>query len=325
MALSCFLWAMLGSVYADGNGHLLPQHYLGVSVGGGYAQNIMGSGTTYLCQADTAVSEGGYGVHVGLQYELAYRHWFFGFGCFGRFHRLQDTVRNFIDRYGDVEFDKNGAPLNAYEYVYRNRHGTDQIGMLSIPLYVGRDIGEWIYLKVGVTFSVPLYARYTARAAMYTQGIYKWGWELYPILSSAESANNFEESHSYYFEESYSASQTYKDLLRIGLDGEIGAYLLRDKTGAPSMQTRLRLGMYVSSDFRIGEVARQGLVDYSSLDAVPYLRTKAQLHEDLLFTPITHTELFHKMPPTLEVGVRLTCLFNVSRKQKICRCVNYLY
>lgn len=318
------LCIMVGQTFADDNQSLFPQHYLGFSAGGACARDVAGNGTTYLSVADTLRTESGYGVHLGLQYELAYRGWFFGIGVSGRFHNLRDSVRNFTDSHVATE-DKNGdkVTVSAYEYVFRNMHGQDQIGMVSIPLYLGHDLGQWAYLKVGATFSIPVYARYTAQAQMYTQGIYNWGWGPFPIRSSLEDETDFEESLNYYFEETYTTSHTYKDLLRIGLDGEIGAYILLDKTGVPSMKTRMRLGIYVSADFRIGQVTRTGIVDYTSVNEDPYTRTKAQLHDQLLFSTITHTDLYQKMPPTLEVGVRLTCLFNVSRKQKFCRCVNY--
>lgn len=319
----CMLCGVCCHTSAFGNDYrsLPPQHYLGFSAGGGYAQDIQGKGTTYLAVSDTVLSEPGYGVHIGMQYEVAYRGWFFGIGVSGRFHSLCDSVRNFTDSHS-VSEDKNGdtQTVRAYEYVYSNMHTQDRIGMIAIPIYIGYDLGPWAYLKAGATLSIPLYANYQAHAEMFTQGIYNWGWGPYPILSSKNEDTDFEESLNYYYSDTYLSAQNYKDLLRVGVDGEIGAYILPDKTGVPSMKTRVRLGIYVSADFRIGQVTRIGIVDYTSVNEDPYTRTKAQLHDQLLFSPITHTDLYQKMPPTLEVGVRLTCLFNVSRKQKICRC-----
>ncbi|MDY2942572.1 MAG: hypothetical protein SOT07_02580 [Paludibacteraceae bacterium] len=320
---ACLLCAACCHALAAGNDYLSlpPQHYLGLSVGGGYAQDIQGKGTTYLAVPDTVLSEPGYGAHIGMQYEVAYRGWFFGIGVSGRFHSLHDSLPDFIDSHS-VSEDKNGdtQTVRAYEYVYSNMHTQDRIGMIAIPIYIGRDLGPWAYLKAGATFSIPLYANYRAQADMFTQGIYNWGWGPFPIRSDKNEATDFEESLNYYFPDTYAAAQDYKDLMRIGVDGEVGAYILPDKTGTPSIKTRMRLGVYVSADFRIGQLTRMETVNYTVVNEDPYTRTKDQLHNQLLYNPITHTTLYRTMPPTLEVGIRLTCLFNVSRKQKICRC-----
>ena len=280
------------------------RHFVGLQARVGEANSVQ---TT---KQRLVQNKAGAAASLGFVYELSFRHWLFGIGLDGTYHHLNDYIPSFTDAFSRT--DRNGENVR-YEYVYNRYAQQNHVAMLSIPIHIGYDIGQWAYLLVGGQIALPLWSQYEVGTNLYTQGIYPWSIE--PIRSEGENDFSY---LGYYPDQSLSYRATYADYLRAGVSLEAGGYLPIAKP-----DIRLRLGAYARFDWRIGDNPRHPLADYTAVDTQPATQSQENLLQTLSFHALTTSSAYAALPLNMEVGIRLTCLFDATIEPKICHCMNF--
>lgn len=283
------------------------QHFVGLRIGTGEANNIH-VGKTNMVENDAGVAAG-----LGFVYELYFRKWSFGLGIDGHYQYLNDHIQAFSDIFPRT--DINGEQV-MYEYAYNMYRQSNHVAMVSVPFYIGRDCGQWAYIHVGGRFSIPLWSHYSVKTDMYTQGNYVW--DILPVRSEGE--NDFS-AMGYYPNQPITYESTYTDYMQIGTYLEVGGYLpLPDES---KKSVRLRLGVYGNVNWRIGTFSGGRIADYSAVDTNPHTQSLNNLKNMVRYHALTTTDAYSALPLNLEVGIRLTCLFNVTGNHEECRCESY--
>lgn len=279
-------------------------HYLGISLGGGEANN---AGKTLYNLATPIAHRGGAAADLSLLYEVQYHGWIMGFGIEGQYQYLRDTVADFADT--EARVDRDGEPVR-YGYTYQQYHETDHVVGVGIPVYFGRNFGNWVYALLGAKFTLPLWAQYNVQTDMATQGEYAWNID--PVRSDAH--NDFS-SLGYYKNQPYSYTQTYSEYMRVAVVAEVGANI-----PIQAKKTRLRAGVYGIYGFRLGQSNNYGVADYSRVDKNPLTQSLANLRRNITWNAV-NTSYISALPGNLGVGVKLTVLFDVTVEKPICKCV----
>lgn len=274
-------------------------HYLGVSVGGGEACNLSGK--------PMVVHRAGGAANLRLNYEVQWRNWIFGLGVEAQYQYLRDTVAQFMDT--EMRVDIDGEQVE-YGYGYTSYHEHSHNMNVAVPVYFGYNFKHGIYALTGATFSIPLYSEYNTMAQMFTQGDY--GWDIEPVRS--EGNNDFSVL-GYYPEQSYSQRAHYSDFMRVAAMLEIGAWL-----PVEAKKTKIRMGLYGMYGFRLGTSQQLDLADYSAIDKNPFTQTQSNLQQNIRWNPLNQSKTYITLPGNLEVGLRLTLLFDVTVQKSICRC-----
>ena len=280
-------------------------HYIGLSLGGGESNNVGKSSREGYALTHMA----GAGANISLQYEVQYHSWIFGIGVAGQYHYLRDSLANFVE--SDARVDRNGESVD-YGYVYSNYRERDHVAGVAADVYVGKNIGKWVYALVGAKFSLPLWSRYTTDTRMLTQGDY--GWNIEPVRSVG--GNDFS-SLGYYPEDSYSHTEQYEEYMRIAATVEVGSNI-----PIRHAKSRLRAGVYATYGFRLGQSPSNPLVDYSRINKDAATQSLADMQQNIRWHALnTSSVTSSALPQHLEVGVRLTWLFDVTIEKKTCNCV----
>ncbi|MGM9831086.1 MAG: hypothetical protein ACI3Z5_03595 [Paludibacteraceae bacterium] len=274
-------------------------HYLGVSVGGGEANNLSGK--------PLVAHQAGGAANLRLNYEVQWRNWIFGLGVEAQYQYLRDTVAQFMDT--EMRVDIDGEQVE-YGYGYTSYHEHSHNMNVAVPVYFGYNFKHGIYALTGATFSIPLYSEYNTMAQMFTQGDY--GWDIEPVRS--EGNNDFSVL-GYYPEQSYSQRAHYSDFMRVAAMLEIGAWL-----PVEAKKTKIRMGLYGMYGFRLGTSQQLDLADYSAIDKNPFTQTQSNLQQNIRWNPLNQSKTYITLPGNLEVGLRLTLLFDVTVQKSICRC-----
>ena len=181
---------------------------------------------------------------------------------------------------------------------------------VGIPVYFGRNFGNWVYALLGAKFTLPLWAQYNVQTDMATQGEYAWNID--PVRSDAH--NDFS-SLGYYKNQPYSYTQTYSEYMRVAVVAEVGANI-----PIQAKKTRLRAGVYGIYGFRLGQSNNYGVADYSRVDKNPLTQSLANLRRNITWNAV-NTSYISALPGNLGVGVKLTVLFDVTVEKPICKCV----
>lgn len=301
----CISFTIQAQEYSTSAGKL--RHFVGLQTNVGEANTVPNS-KEHLVQ-----SKAGAAASLGFVYELSYRHWRFGIGLDGGYHYKNDYISSFTDAF--PRLDRNGESV-SYEYVYHQYAQQNHVLMLSLPLHVGYDIGQWVYIQIGGRISMPLVSQYKVHTNLYTQGVYPWS--ISPIRS--DHGNDFS-LLGYYPDQSLDYRSTYADYVRAGISFEAGGYLPLPQDAKRAI--RLRMGVYATVDWRLGKSPHHTIADYTNVDTNPTTQTQENLWQTLSLHALTTTVAYASLPSVMECGIRLTCLFDATLEPKICRCANY--
>lgn len=299
-----YMFVLLLSAYAPMAGAASKAwHYLGIGIGGGEANNV-------LPKSSISPKAGGAG-NLSLLYEAHIGQFIIGFGAEAQYQYTRDAVSDFTDDFNLV--DREGEPV-LYGYCYSDMMGTAHDVRITAPLYVGGEFGA-AYLLLGGKVSYALWTQSQTDTRMLTQGTYAWSIE--PTRSVG--INDFTPL-GYYPQGKYTGRGAYKEQLWAAASVEIGAYLPTD--GAYINKVRVRAGVYADYAFRIGTMGGKPLADYSRVDANPQTRNREDLQRNLQLNPVLNSALMGSAAHNVEVGIRLTVLFDVSTSVTPCHCVN---
>ena len=309
-------------------------HYLGVSFSGGEANNIS------VPASDSVKHKGGAALNLGLQYEINYASWIFGLGVEVQYQYLRDkVVTPFSDEEGrSYTVVESPWPVFQdsvrYTYQYADYMEMGHNGSAAFSLYIGKEFMETVYFLVGAKLTLPISTAYNVRASLSTRARYEEGIESIEI--SEENGFTVEQVHAYgiFDEQTYSYKSTYKDHIRIAPFVEIGY-----NVPVPFLKTRMRIGLYGAYGFRFGNTLGNRLADYSMVEkgwgvageqyttdsdngmvSITGQQSADMLQNTLRWNPLIQSVKYTSLPHNLEIGAKLTFLFDVTQRKKLCRC-----
>lgn len=274
-------------------------HYLGLSIGGGEANRIR-------INTDALRNKAGGAASFAFHYEMQYRSWMWGLGVEGTFQHLHDQVLPFSDSF--TRLDMDGDEVN-YAYVYTAYGEKSQTANLRIPIYFGMNFSK-VYTMIGVRLEIPIWSQYAVVADMYTQGTYPWS--ITPVVS--DGINDFS-SLGFYPTNTYTYVNTYEEKLYIAPFIEVGYEFFRTD------KVNMRVGAYAAYALPIVTGEKVPLADYSAIDINPRTQNLENLKQQIRWNPLVQSDKYPDTPYKLEVGVKLTMLFNVTADNHKCMCV----
>ncbi len=293
----------------------LPRHYLGISLGGGEANNI----------TDTVKHLGGAGAGIGLHYEVQYRSWIFGISLEAQYQYLRDRLQNpFTDTEDALrvyDIIEPGWPVFqdsiAYKYEYSDYLETGHHGSVAFSVYGGKEFSNAMYLLLGVKVTMPVLTSYRANATLRTSARYSWAIEDLRDLGLFQE----DELHDYgvFDEHTYQKpTLSYSDYIRIAPFVEWGYNI-----PLPADKTKMRVGVYGTYGFRLGENPKNPLANYDKVKREwgRNIQSTQMLQETIQWTPLAHSDRYASLPHNLEIGAKLTILFDVTMQKQICHCV----
>lgn len=298
LGLSFASWVNAQSEYYAVSSNKLT-HYLGLSIGGGEANRIR-------INTDALRNKAGGAASFAFHYEMQYRSWMWGLSVEGAFQHLHDQVLPFSDSF--TRLDMDGDEVN-YTYVYTAYGEKSQMADLRIPIYFGMNFSK-VYTMIGVRLEIPIWSQYAVVADMYTQGTYPWS--ITPVVS--DGVNDFS-SLGFYPTNTYTYVNTYEEKLHIAPFIEVGYEFFRTD------KVNMRVGAYAAYALPIVTGEKVPLADYSAIDINPRTQNLENLKQQIRWNPLVQSDKYPDTPYKLEVGVKLTMLFNVTADNHKCMCV----
>lgn len=298
LGLSFASWVNAQSEYYSVSSNKLT-HYLGLSIGGGEANRIR-------INTDALRNKAGGAASFAFHYEMQYRSWMWGLGVEGTFQHLHDQVLPFSDSF--TRLDMDGDEVN-YAYIYTAYGEKSQTANLRIPIYFGMNFSK-VYTMIGVRLEIPIWSQYAVVADMYTQGTYPWS--ITPVVS--DGINDFS-SLGFYPTNTYTYVNTYEEKLYIAPFIEVGYEFFRTD------KVNMRVGAYAAYALPIVTGEKVPLADYSAIDINPRTQNLENLKQQIRWNPLVQSDKYPDTPYKLEVGVKLTMLFNVTADNHKCMCV----
>lgn len=300
LSLLLLLWSVAAMAqYATSR----PAHYMALSLGGGEANTF-----TSLVADDHILKDpiGGSAL-FNMAYELRKDRFLFGLGAGIDYTYTRQTVQSFS--MPSAITDREGDNI-IYTYRYSDYRDRQHVLSVGIPVYAGGYIGKYAYLLAGAKLSVAVLAKHHTTTMLSTDGTYS-------DLTEDGIIKNVS-SYGYFPAEEFAARKDYAaPMLRIAPMVEAGVRLpLR------SRRVEMRLGVYAEYHIPVSYTHDLPLVDYSQMPTTPPdEQTLQDMHNLLIFNPITNSYLQSKTWSQLTVGVKWTCLFNLTRQAYPCRCI----
>lgn len=304
-----------------------PKHYLAVSLAGGEANNL----------TDTIKHLAGAGANLGLHYEVQYRSWIFGMNIEAQYQYLRDRMNPFVDNEEAFRVYEIVDPLWSmpfqdtilYKYVYEDYLEQGHHGSVAFSVYGGKEFTEGVYVLLGAKFTLPIITSYNVQTIFFTSVRYSFGIEDLRDLGIFD--DNDLHDYGVFDDQQYSYHSTYRDYIRIAPFVELGYNIpIRAK------KTKMRIGVYGSYGFRLGESPKSVLANYDEVDKTwgrEGLRIEAgngetrlgqqspaMIQRTIKWNPLNQSNRYKSLPQNLEVGVKFTVLFDVTTEKKICNC-----
>lgn len=240
-----------------------------------------------------------------LTYELRKAGFFLGFGAEVDYDYTWQKIDSFIDRFDrqDREYDEI-----YYEYVYHDYRDAQHNLQVSIPLYVGYNIGHYAYVKAGAKLSLSLLNNHKTTTDLATQGTYK------RFIHTIQNAPTY----GYYYNDEYTYSAPFDaSSLKVSPLLEAGA---RIPIHTKSKRLGMRIGAYAEYAIPLSWNNKLEMIDYGAVDKSPFTQNQQNLRDNIVFNSILNTSYQKKAFNQLTVGVRWTLLINVTPPDHVCMC-----
>lgn len=274
------------------------RHYVGLTVSGAEANNLT---------QNTVTMQPGYAAALDFRYEMDYHHFLIGIGAGAQYQSLNDCQAVFADEFSRA--DKEGE-MYLYSYNYETYAQRASLINVELPLSLGYNFATYGYFLVGLKLTIPVKASYSTQTEMFTSGFYPWAEETFVSNRLTDLT-----SYSLFQREIYKQpTAAYKESARANIDFEIGGFLPIDRDD----NNRLRIGAYADLGLRVGSSPLLPLVDYTEAEKVPFITTQEQLAECIHFNALLDSNKYTSLPKTLEVGIRLTWLIDVTISTEKC-------
>lgn len=276
-------------------------HYLTFSLAGGET-------TQFLPLTDDAIAiktMPGADAIFQLTYELRKGNFLMGLGAQVDYDYAWQKVDSFAQVFDRKDFQFEEI-WYAYRYSdYRDRQHNLQV---SVPLYMGANIGHNFYVLAGAKVSLAFVTQHSTTTYLSTAGTYK------RFIHTIENAPTY----GYYYTDLYKYKAGWDaPQLKITPMAELG---YRIPTESNSGRIGMRIGAYVEYGIPLSLSRNLDIVDYSRVDDNPFTQNKENLTENIVFNPIVNTTFLAKPFSQLTVGVRWTLQINVTSPEHVCMC-----
>ncbi len=298
LILGC--WLLVGALMASAQQYYSSvnvgkQHFLSLSFAGGEANT--------LCQNERVKDQIGGAGQFAFAYEVLYRGLYFNVGVGVDYTLTGQHVFDFSDAFARV--DKEGEAL-TYQYLYADYQEQQRTFSATIPVQIGYTVG-YFYAAVGAKLLIPITHTYASSTSMFTQGEYDRFIEPFRDMPD----------YGFYATDVY----RYKGQSQAtGLIKAAGTLEMGANIALRNSKSRVRVGAYAEYLLPIGDINRVTLTDYSQVDISPLTQTQDNLRQNLKLNSWLDNGLQTKLAHSLQVGLRLTLLFDVTPKRYPCRC-----
>jgi len=243
-------------------------------------------------------------LHIG--YELRQRNFVFGIGVGGDYDLHRQSIDSLKDNY---ERRDREADAITYTYAYRDYKDLQQAVSLSIPVYVGGYLTEELYLLAGVKVGIHMWNTHRVDTEMETYGTYH---EFIHTIHHTDYFGYYNEAHYTYSASFPSPALKVTPMLEIG-------YKIPVQT--KSKRVEMRVGGYAEYGIPLSQQNELRMTDISRTDVNPVTQSQANLRENIILNASVATDWQQGGKScNLQVGVRFTCLFNVTPPKKFCMC-----
>jgi len=263
-------------------------HWLGISLTGVEATPILDKKTD-------AYAKAGGGGQLTLLYELHKGHFFFNAGLGADYIVTNCALDAYHDEFPRVDF--TGEPV-LYRYVYSDLKEQQTQVRILLPVQFGYRFGRWVYAGLGATVRFqPIMNKTVTTVRMFTEGEYERF--IQPIRNAP--------AYDYRAEAEYKGNSLVRSATNeVALEAEVGARI-------PLKAVQMRIGAYVGYDLPLqsynAKRANMTLIDYTE---DPKIR----------FNSLLDSPVLNKDAQRVRAGLRVTFLFNVTRKTSSCMCMN---
>ena len=240
-----------------------------------------------------------------LSYEMRKEWFIFGFGAQADY----DYTRQEVGEFADV-FSRKDREEEDINYAYRfSGYGDEQhVLQVSVPLYVGANIGSLLYVLAGAKVSIPMLSLHKTTTDLTTDGTYL------RFIHTIQDAPTY----GYYAPDEYEYSSSFDaPEIKISPFAEFG---FRIPVHSRSGRVGMRLGLYAEYGIPLSINNKMMLVDYSSVDKSPFTQSQEQLRSSIVFNSPLNTNIVAKKLSQLSVGLRWSVLINVTPPEHICMC-----
>lgn len=274
-------------------------HSVCLSLGGGASM----SNSHWLQEAPVLKDRMGADAQAGLAYEVS-RDWFiFGLGVGVEYDYTRQHIDSFADLFARLDRENDAI---TYAYRYSDYKDEQQRFMLSVPVYVGANIGRYCYLLAGAKATFPIQAKHRTQTVLSTDGTYN------RFIHTIENAPTY----GYYPAAEYANDGEYQDaqwylapLLEVG-----GSFRINKVTG-------MRIGLYAEYNFPFRAYAGNSLVDYSHINEDPHRLSQDNLKENIRFNATSTATYCRKATEYWTIGLKWTCRFMFPQRHSVCRCL----
>lgn len=278
------------------------QHYITISVGGGEGNTLMRTPLDMPKVYNRIGADAQF--HIG--YELRQKGFFFGVGVGADYDLGRQHIDSLKDNYGRV--DREGDPI-TYTYAYRDYNDRQMAAHITIPIYLGGYLTDALYLLGGVKFGINMWGVHKAWTEMETYGTYT---EFIHTIHKTAYYGYYPESHYEY--SSICPMPQFKIIPMV----EIG-YKIPLET--KSKRVEMRVGAYAEYGIPLSMQNSLPMVDISQTDLNPFTQNQLDLQQHIILnSPVTTDWQVGGKTSNLQVGVRFTCLFNVTPPKRFCMC-----
>lgn len=276
-----------------------PVHSINLSLGGGASM----SNSHWQQEAPVLKDKMGGDVEFALTYEVSEDWFVFGLGIGLGYNYTRQRIDSFAHLFERLDRENDEI---TYAYRYTDYNDEQQRVMLSVPLYMGANIGRYCYLLVGAKATFPLQAKHRTQTILSTDGTYN------RFIHTIENAPTYGyyPAAEYAYEEGYQEAQWYlAPLLEVGSNFQV------------NRGVGMRVGLYAEYDFPFRAYTGKALVDYSRVDDNPHRLSQDNLKENILFNAPSTTTYCQKATEYWTIGLKWTCQFMFSRRHNVCRCL----
>jgi len=276
-------------------------HYITMALAGGESNTF----TSFTDDAPSLRDMPGADALFALTYEVRKGKFFVGLGAQADYDFTWQKADSFIH-----EFDRRDREYDEIIYGYRYTDYRDYQHnlQLSIPLYVGGNIGHSMYFLAGAKVSLSFLGRHHTNTLLSTEGTYV------RFIHTIRNAPTY----GYYYQDEYDYRDAWETpSIKISPMAELGA---RIPIESRSHRIGMRLGAYVEYGIPLSANRQMEMVDYSRVDASPFTQNQDDLRRNIVFNSILNSTYQQKAFSQLTIGIKWTVLFNITPPEHVCMC-----
>lgn len=275
-------------------------HYVNLSLAGGESNMFFKTDET----APDVTSMPGCDAMFMFSYEIRKSWLFFGLGAQADYDYTWQKVGEFSDDFKRT--DREAEPV-IYGYHFSDYRDRQHNLQLSVPLYIGANLGRHAYVFAGAKVSISFLAIHHTTTMLSTDGTYV------RFIHTIKDAPTY----GYYAADEYTYTAPFDASLKVSPLAEAGVRIpVKSKSGRVGM----RLGAYAEYGIPLSWNNQMDLVDYRLVDKNPHTQNQQQLRSSIVFNSVINAAFRQNPLSQLSAGLRWTVLFNITPPEHICMC-----